>query len=346
MRNSSKRRKPGAVGQCRQSARSCFLELRGRVMCGFRPAVLISLFAAIAAAGCGERHARTIEQLRTAPLYTFTDAELDAYLKWLPEATPLTLDRVVRLARQNVGQPYRLGLLGEGPEAPYDADPTYCLSASDCVTFVEHAYAMALAHDWPSFHETLQRIRYHDGRIGFRTRNHFIESDWNVNNAWLFEDVTASLAPEAAAPMRVVIDRAAFFAKWGLETSIPTEVFETSYVPLSRLADVLPRLRDGDVVEIVRGTPDAPYVGHMGLILHAADGTATILHSASPAVREQPLAAYLQGYPGCLGVKILRPAAGLDHKKTDTQTDARAGPRHLSSLERLSFLGPDRRNRK
>lgn len=269
------------------------------------------------AAGCGARRARTIEQLRAAPLYTFTDAELDAYLKWLPGAEPQTLNRVVRLARQNVGQPYQLGLLGEGPGAPYDADPTCCLSASDCVTFVEHTYAMALTHDWPSFYDTLQRIRYRDGRIGFWTRNHFTESDWNVNNAWLFDDITASLAPGVTAPMRVVIDRAAFFKKWGLETSIPTEVFETFYLPLGRLADVLPRLQDGDVVEIVRGTPEAPYVGHMGLILHAADGTVTILHSARPAVREQPLAAYLQGYPGCLGVKILRPAEGSEHKKTD-----------------------------
>ncbi len=250
--------------------------------------------------------ARSIDRLDRASLYTFDEDELDAYLKWLHRNEPDVVDRLVRLGRRNIGQPYRIFLLGEGPFERTDSDPLYCLSASDCVTFVEHTYAMALSRDWASFFCTLQRIRYRNGEIGFRTRNHFTEADWNVNNRWLFEDLTAKLAPGAAVPMRVRTDRAAFFAQHDVSIEIPVETVETAYVPREKLAAVAGHLRDGDVVEIVRGTPDAPYVGHMGLILHDASGEVTILHSGAPAVREESLRVYLERHPKVIGLKFLR----------------------------------------
>ena len=217
-----------------------------------------------------------------------------------------TAERVVHLGRKNIGQPYKLFLLGEFPYELHDADPMYCLSASDCVTFVEHTYAAALAEDWASFFRTLQRIRYKDGTVGILTRNHYTEADWNVNNAWLFEDVTATLAGEAVRPLRVKVDRAAFFAKFGLGGDIAVEIFEDCYIPREELGSVLDRLRDADVVEIVKGSSQAPYVSHMGLITRDAAGGVMLLHSAKPAVREEPLESYVGKHPKILGVKILR----------------------------------------
>lgn len=273
-----------------------------------RSSVRILAFALTCIAGCshGARQVRSLAALRAAPLFTFNERETDAYLRWIRRARPDVLERVALLGRQNIGQPYRLYLLGEAPFELHDPDPLYCLSASDCVTFVEHTFAMALADDWTSFFRTLQRIRYRDGEIGILTRNHFTEADWNVNNAWLFEDITSSVGAGSQEPMRVTIDRGAFFARFGLDVDLPDEVFETTYIPVGQIEEVLPRLRDGDVVEIVRGESQAPYVGHMGLILHADDGTVTLLHSAEPAVREEPFADYIERYPGVLGAKFLR----------------------------------------
>ncbi|MCZ6681575.1 MAG: DUF1460 domain-containing protein [Planctomycetota bacterium] len=275
--------------------------------------VAIGASACVAGCGHGPGSERGLAELRAAPLYTFSETEIDAYLGWLHAAHPGGLDRVALLGRQNVGQPYRLFLLGEGPFELHDPDPLYCLSASDCVTFVEHTYAMALASDWRSFFRTLQRIRYRDGEIGMLTRNHFTEADWNVNNGWLFEDVTSRLAPGLEKAMRVSIGRSAFFAKYGLEVDGPQEAFETTYIPGASLEAMLPRLQDGDVVEIVRGGSESPYVGHMGLILHSADGRVTILHSAAPVVREEPFLDYVGQYPDFVGAKFLRmwdPAEG------------------------------------
>jgi len=254
-----------------------------------------------AAAAPGELNAR--------PLYRFTESELDAYLKYLSAAEPDLPRRVVHLARRNIGQPYKLGLLGEGGREPYDPDPLYCLSAGDCVTFVEHTYAMALARDWSSFHETLQRIRYKDGRIGFATRNHFTEVDWNPNNAWLFDDITRTLP--GVAPMQVRVDRAAFFRQRGLNLDVPPEDYRSYHIPRNRLAEVLPLLRDADVVEVVRGDDESQFISHMGLFVRDPAGVAMLLHSAEPAVREEPLLEYVARSPKILGLKFLRPRSAI-----------------------------------
>ena len=142
--------------------------------------------------------ANEIAKLVDKPLYKFTEAEVDKYLKFLSATEPDLRKRIVHLARKNIGQPYELYLLGEMPFEPYDPQPIYCLGKSDCLVFTEHTYAMALSHNWPSFMKMLQRIRYRDGQLGVATRNHYTEADWNISNGWLVEDITAKLAGDTA----------------------------------------------------------------------------------------------------------------------------------------------------
>lgn len=243
------------------------------------------------------------------PLHTFTERELDTFLQAIADDEDTLGRRVAKLARKNIGQPYRLYALGEYPHELYDADPMVCLGASDCVTFVEQTYAMALARNWPTFFSTLQRIRYEAGAVGMLTRNHFMEADWNIHNAWLFDDVTAALAGDAVRSMRVRVDRAAFFRQYDIGQNIPVENFRGTFIHRSDLPRLAPQLRTGDVIEFVRGGEASQYVGHVGLILaDRADGV-TLIHATKPAVREEPLAAYMDRHPKNIGVKILRPHA-------------------------------------
>lgn len=277
-------------------------------MMRYRRALAITLPAVIlGAATCGAPGPRPIETLDAAPLHTFTEAELDLYLRQLPPADHDLPARVVALARKSIGQSYQLFCLGEFPFELHDPDPLYRLSASDCVTFVEQTYAMALSRDWPTFVQTLRKIRYRDGIIGIRTRNHFTESDWNANNRWLFEDVTRSIAGDAAVPYRLSIDRAALLRNFGIMHDGAVEFFDDLYVPRADLPALMPLLRDGDVVELVRGSRESPYVGHMGIIAHAPVGAVTLIHSGRPAVRELRLEDYLSRHPAFIGVKVLRP---------------------------------------
>jgi D-alanyl-D-alanine dipeptidase len=249
----------------------------------------------------------SIDELLEKPLYEFTEAEVGRYLSALREIEPDLTRRIIRLGRQNLGQPYEIYLLGEFPFEDYDPDPLYCLSKSDCVVFSEHTYAMALAHDWWSFLRTLQRIRYKDGVIGMLTRNHYTIPDWDPNNGYLFRDMTQELGGgEVAVPLTMVCRRVRFFGKFGIGQDIPDQPVTDAYIPKERVPEILDELRSADFVNIIRGNASSQWAGHTGLIARADDGTVNFLHSARPAVREQPLTEYLTADKRCLGIKILR----------------------------------------
>ncbi|TWU29860.1 N-acetylmuramoyl-L-alanine amidase-like domain-containing protein [Bythopirellula polymerisocia] len=246
-----------------------------------------------------------IAQLLDKPLHEFTETEVDAYLRFLSATEPDLRQRILRLARKNIGQPYEIYLLGEMPFEPYDPQPIYCLGKSDCVVFAEHTYAMALSQNWPSFMKMLQRIRYRDGHLGVTTRNHYTEADWNISNRWLVEDITAQLAGDQAVKFSETIDRARFFKnRYQLQVDVPVEKHEDIYLPYAEIDEAKNDLQDGDFVNVVRATfkPDAPpnevsggsaYVGHVGLIAHGLNGEVHLIHSTPPQVREEPIEEYI-----------------------------------------------------
>ena len=102
-----------------------------------------------------------------------------------------------------LGTRYINSPLGEGC-AP-DSDPLIRFDAFDCTTFVETVIANGDI-------ETLNQIRYKDGQIGFLNRNHFIESDWLVNNSDRVQNVSAAYAQ---TKMRsVIIDKRSCLKKF------------------------------------------------------------------------------------------------------------------------------------
>lgn len=86
----------------------------------------------------------------------------------------------------NIGQKYLGATYLDNPlgeELPPDTDPLIRTDAFDCTTFVETALADGDV-------EKLTKIRYKDGKVGFVNRNHFIETDWLINNSDIVADVT------------------------------------------------------------------------------------------------------------------------------------------------------------
>jgi hypothetical protein len=237
--------------------------------------------------------------LKGRPLYTFSPREVDMYLRYARRAFPDLRERIRHIGEKNIGQPYRIYLLGEFPYELYDPQPLYCLDHSDCVVFSEHTYAMALGHDWPSFFRILQQIRYRDGEIGIMTRNHWTERDWDVNNGWLIEDNMREFAHgHAWSEYHETIRRSVFFMrKFGLGADLPDENLTFTYIPVENLPQVLPELRTGDFVNVIRvdrKNPGEAWAGHTGLIVVGDDGTVNFLHSSPPSVREEPIMAYAE----------------------------------------------------
>ena len=253
------------------------------------------------------RPARTIKKLKVAPLYAFNEKDVDAYLKFLSSDQKDPIARVMHLARKNIGEPYQIFLLGEGPYEVFDPDPMYCLDKSDCVTFVEHTYAMALSRDWPSFFRTLQRLRYKEGKVGMVTRNHESVADWNVNNGWLFEEITPKLGDgKAATPMHLVWQPAKFFKQFDIGQDLPDVTISSAFIPKANIASILSELKDGDVAQVVRGNRKEQFVGHFGIVARGKDGQVNMIHSAEPAVREQGILDYMEKNPKTIGFKFLR----------------------------------------
>ena len=86
--------------------------------------------------------------------------------------------RLEYFSRKLQGTPYGLGMMGEGPTARVEPKPLVYLDSVDCVTYVEHALAMALAPSEDSLFNVLQRIRYIDGKIDYASRKHYMLVDW------------------------------------------------------------------------------------------------------------------------------------------------------------------------
>jgi hypothetical protein len=236
----------------------------------------------------------SVASLPAAPLYQLSEREIDAYLRQLQPAEPDLHQRIVHLARKNVGQPYELYLLGESPFETIDDQPIYCLTKSDCVVFAEHTLAMALGDDFADFLALLQRIRYKDGKIGVLTRNHYTEADWNRNNAWLLRDITDEVGGAHVVRFSQGVNRARFFRdRYQLETQIPVETIRESFIPFDKIDSVKPLLRDGDIVNFVSGRGDNYWVGHVGLVALGSDGAVNLIHSTPPKVREEPIDAYI-----------------------------------------------------
>jgi hypothetical protein len=263
----------------------------------------------------------------TQPLYQLNETQIDAYLRQLHKDQPDLRQRVVTLARRNIGQPYKIYLLGEAPFETIDPEPVYCLHHSDCVVFAEHTLAMALSSDWRTFLAMLQRIRYKSGQIGVFTRNHYTEADWNPNNAWLVKDITQELAVRVAGGIRndarlsnlggrsganaltgpaaipasplvtfsEQIDRARFFKnRYKLDAAIPVQQWDDCYIPFEHIVWVKSELRDGDVVNFVTGSSKVASVTHVGLVGIGKDGSVNLIHSAAPAVREESIETYIE----------------------------------------------------
>ena len=264
------------------------------------------------------------------PLYQFTEAEVGPYLDHLQATEPDLRKRVVHLARKNLGQPYELYLLGEMPFETYDPQPIYSLAKSDCLVFAEHTLAMALSRDWSGFMLLLQRIRYRDGQLGVATRNHFTETDWNPSNRWLVRDITGEIPGGRAVKFSERIDRSKFLlGRYHLQTSIPIEDHTDNYLPYAEIARAAPQLKDGDLINVVRGIVKpgvavndifggSAWIGHVGLVAHGVDGSLHIIHSSDPQVREETIEQFIAretahnaerdaaGKPRLLGFKFLQ----------------------------------------
>ncbi|HEX9173191.1 MAG TPA: N-acetylmuramoyl-L-alanine amidase-like domain-containing protein [Telluria sp.] len=236
-----------------------------------------------------------IEALLKKQIYQMTPAEADRYIGHIHQAEPDLRKRIAAIGRQNIGQPYKLNLLGEYPYQIHDTLPMFSLAQSDCVVFAEHTYAMALSQSWEEFFWMLQRIRYRDGVVGVASRNHYTEVDWNINNRWLLTDISAELAGAAGPSYALTVDRARFLkTRHHTDSSLAVQTSRELFVPAERVGALAAQLRDGDFVNVISTRNGEFWASHVGLVVTAANGQRNFLNSAEPQVREESFDAFVE----------------------------------------------------
>jgi len=120
-----------------------------------------------------------------------------------------------------LGAKYLRNPLGEGI-AP-DTDPLIRFDAFDCTTFVETSLANGDIN-------TLNSIRYKNGKPTFINRNHFIETDWLENNSNLVTNVSAQYGPTAIR--HIIIDKKNWFKTvHNIDTDFAPRSIDLEYIP-------------------------------------------------------------------------------------------------------------------
>ena len=220
--------------------------------------------------------------------------EAGRYIATIHQAEPDVRKRIAAIGRRNIGQPYKLNLLGEYPYQLHDTLPMFSLEQSDCVVFAEHTYAMALSQSWEEFFWMLQRIRYKDGVVGVATRNHYTEVDWNINNSWLLTDISAQLAGADGPSYALRVDRARFLkTRHQTDSNLPVQISREVFVATERVAAIAGQLQDGDFVNVISTRNGEHWASHVGLVVIGADGRRNFLNSAEPQVREESFDAFV-----------------------------------------------------
>ena len=219
--------------------------------------------------------------LAASPLFQLAQADVDAYLSALRARQPDFRARVVDIARQSLGTPYVDGPLGEGPGGRFDTDPLMDLTRVDCVTFVEQTIALAASKSYTEAHDLLQKIRYHDGKIAFESRNHFMISDWIAHNRFC-RDISNELKAGTASVTRTIGRKKFFDAKKAPEFADKAidETATLAYVPSPAAALAEPNLPSPALILFI-GKVDWLFCLHCALFIRDENGKGMLCQASS-----------------------------------------------------------------
>lgn len=209
-------------------------------------------------------------------------------------------ERVEAVSRRFLGCPYEAnGLVGSAttPEVF-----TAALDRFDCVTYVETVLALARAESEEEFHRHLREMRYEDGVVEWRRRNHYMTS-------WLKRSTRAGRMRPVAAERLAVRKERVLDAVPGLPP-VPARFW---CVPKSAWKRFAPRLATGDLILFVSTKPKLD-VFHCGLVVRKPDGVLTMRHASLRlgGVFEEDLEAFLSEHrmAGVMASRPVEPAAG------------------------------------
>jgi hypothetical protein len=207
---------------------------------------------------------------------TPTYKELVLLGKWTPEVLDSILQKSAKikdmgiridfLSKHFLGTPYKDStLIGDINISEVFVINLECV---DCFTFIEYIESMRLSSSFHEFKENLKTVRYRNGKIGFKNRNHFF-TDWNEFNSNLINNITERIWKNKTIGIRKMLnvkDDGTYFLS-GIQ---PGERL-INYLPSNVIDDsIINELRIGDYIGIYSEKQGLD-VSHVGIFIQEGD---------------------------------------------------------------------------
>ncbi len=220
-----------------------------------------------------------------------------------------------------LGSNYVASTLEKGIEEPL----TINLEEVDCNTFVDYVYSAMISGSTPDendvlFNHTVEQTRYRNGqRDGYTSRLHYftewIEQQKNYNN--IFDVV---LTKDMVANTKTIDFMSTNSKRYPILAANPHLVdsiksieeniskLQWSYIPISKISEITPLLKKGDIIAIVTNTKGLD-ISHVGFAV-PFNGNIHLLHASSVAkkviIDPSTLEEYLKRNSNNLGIRVLR----------------------------------------
>lgn len=205
-----------------------------------------------------------------AKIGRMSHAQVDSMLAANSKKNYSVTDRITLYSELFLGTPYSWHATGDGPYALYEAWPLVDLDSTNCMVYCEHVLALAVSDSWDNFFNNLQQIRYKDGIIGMRSRNHYTMADWLPENDWILDDVSEKVGGDYTRSVTRVISHETFFANKGMDDLRyvkPDRRVTVQYVPMDHVKDVKANIHNGDIVAMIYADKDNVFSAHMLMIV-------------------------------------------------------------------------------
>ena len=202
--------------------------------------------------------------------YQMDNKEIDQVIQQISKKNLTITEKMNLFTDYFLGMPYNLTCAGDGPYAILEPWPLVNFKETNCMLFCEHTLALSISDNWDNFFNNLQQIRYKDGLIGMKTRNHYTMADWLPQNSWLLDDVSAKVGGKYTKQVTRTISHQTFFKGKGITDMsdvLPDRTITLDYVPLKALDKVKEQTRAGDILALLFANKDNIFSAHMLMIV-------------------------------------------------------------------------------
>ncbi len=203
------------------------------------------------------------KQLR---LRNMEPVEIDSLLRATAKQGLTITERIDLYSEMFLGTEYSWTPTGDGRHSLYDTQPLFSFDLSNCMVLCEHSLAMAISDSWDNFFNNLQHIRYRDGVIGIKTRNHYTMADWVPENTWILDNVTKEVGGKYVGQVTRHIAYSEFFKDKNLADLRyikPDQDYTIDYIRWQDIPKIKKNIRQGDIMAMILKDKDNIFSGHM-----------------------------------------------------------------------------------